>query len=144
MKRISAVLAISVLFILCISLTACGSGESKLTGISAQVAFENDEFYSENLNLILNDKTPIENDYALRADRKYNLLVTYTWRGSKAPILNADDVKLNYDNDCFEIKALKNNDSYARFELSIKRAVINSVIIIEVGDFFDTVIIRAE
>lgn len=138
--------------LLSFGLTACGSTVAKITGLCAGVGTENIDplIYG---NPLWNDETLTNDDYALQVGQNYLLGVAYAQRGgSRLNLLNIDIITLKYDSEVLEIIPPDEKyetgeskwDRVINYTLTCKKAVVNTAVIVEVGEYSCTVIISAE
>lgn len=146
MKRISIIICMLCIMLLPFSLTACGTTEAKVTGIMAGIGTERNHPFVYG-NPFEDNETITENDYILQVGESYLLGVTFTqYGGSKVRSMNTEIISLKYDVEVLEITPPEEKeDMVVYYNLTCKKAVVNTVIIVEVdGEFSDTVIINAK
>lgn len=152
MKRFFIALCSVCVMLLSFGLTACGSTFAKVTGIMAGVGTEQIDplVYG---NPLWNNETLTNDDYDLQVGQNYLLGVTYAQSGgSRLKLLNTEIITLKYDSEVFEITPPDEIDETGKskwdevinFTLTCKKAVVNTAIIVEVGEYTCTVIISAE
>lgn len=146
MKKIFTALCLFCVLLLPFGLTACGTTEAKVTGIMAGIGTEEHHPFVYG-NPFENNETITENDYILQVGESYLLGVTLTqYGGSIVRSINTEVISLKYDAEVLEITPPEEKeDMVVYYNLTCKKAVVNTVVIVEVdGEFSDTVIINAK
>lgn len=143
MKKLSIFLCVVCAMLLSVGLTSCGSTKAKISAIYASAVMPDEtDIRSDTL---ADSRTFAENTYTLQVGATYHLAVMYVASGgSQYPVLHIDEINLHYDSEIFEI--VKPTEKYmqvARYQLTCKRAVDYSAIIVEVGNYSYSVIISA-
>ena len=130
--------------ILSFGLAACGTTYAKITGIFAGIGTEQtDPFVYD--NPLLNDNTITEYDYILQVDKSYLFGVTYLQSGGSIICsMNHKNVSLKYDEDVLEIVYSNNEGEAAFYNLTCKKEVEYTAVIIEVEEYTYTIIISAK
>lgn len=131
--------------LLSFSLTACGTTEAKVTGIMAGIGTEQNHPFVYG-NPFEDNETIADNDYILQVGESYLLGVTFTqYGGSIVRSIITDVITLKYDVEVLEITPPEEKEGVeVYYNLSCKKAVVNTVVIVEVnGEYSDTVIISA-
>lgn len=145
MKKIFTALCLFCVMLLSFSLTACGTTEAKVTGIMAGIGTEQNHPFVYG-NPFEDNETIADNDYILQVGESYLLGVTFTqYGGSIVRSIITDVITLKYDVEVFEITPPEEKEGVeVYYNLSCKKAVVNTVVIVEVnGEYSDTVIISA-
>ena len=145
MKRLSIIICMLCIILLPFGLTACGSDEAKVTGIMAGIGTERNHPFVYG-NPFEDNETITENDYILQVGESYLLGVTFTqYGGSIVHSIVTDAITLKYDVEILEITLPDEKEGVeVYYNLSCKKAVVNTAIIVEVSDEYTaTVIISA-
>ena len=145
MKKIFTTLCLFCVLLLPFGLTACGTTEAKVTGIMAGIGTEEHHPFVYG-NPFENNETITENDYILQVGESYLLGVTFTqYGGSIVHSIVTDAITLKYDVEILEITLPDEKEGVeVYYNLSCKKAVVNTAIIVEVSDEYTaTVIISA-
>lgn len=142
MKRLSIIICTLCIMLLSLGLTACGTTEAKVTGIMAGIGTEQNHPFVYG-NPFENNETITENDYILQVGESYLLGVTFTqYGGSIVRSIVTDVITLKYDTEILEITPPEKKEGMeVYYNLTCKKAVVNTAVIVEVdGEYFDTVI----
>lgn len=145
MKKIFTTLCLFCVLLLPFGLTACGTTEAKVTGIMAGIGTERNHPFVYG-NPFEDNETITENDYILQVGESYLLGVTFTqYGGSIVHSIVTDAITLKYDVEILEITLPDEKEGVeVYYNLSCKKAVVNTAIIVEVSDEYTaTVIISA-
>ena len=145
MKKVFIALCSVCVLLLLFSLTACGSDESKVTGIMAGIGTEQNHPFVYG-NPFEDNETITENDYVLQVGESYLLGVTFTqYGGSKVRSINTEIISLKYDAEVLEITPPEETEGMeVYYNLTCKKAIVYTTVIVEVdGEYSDTVIISA-
>ncbi len=145
MKKIFTTLCLFCVMLLPFGLTACGTTEAKVTGIMAGIGTEEHHPFVYG-NPFEDNETITENDYILQVGESYLLGVTLTqYGGSIVHSIVTDAITLKYDVEILEITLPDEKEGVeVYYNLSCKKAVVNTAIIVEVSDEYTaTVIISA-
>ena len=145
MKKIFTTLCLFCVLLLPFGLTACGTTEAKVTGIMAGIGTERNHPFVYG-NPFEDNETITENDYILQVGESYLLGVTFTqYGGSIVHSIVTDAITLKYDVEILEITLPDEKEGVeVYYNLSCKKAVFNTAIIVEVSDEYTaTVIISA-
>ena len=112
-------------------LSACGADEAEVTGIEAGITGPNETDF--HLSALSDDSTPSENDYVLKVGEPYRLVVGLTYYGgSRQPGLeSADDIKLYYDGDLFQIGEPSTDSGQIIYPLECKQDLTYAAILVE-------------
>ena len=145
MKRLSIIICTLYLMLLPFGLTACGSDEAKVTGIMAGIGTERNHPFVYG-NPFEDNETITENDYILQVGESYLLGVTFTqYGGSKVRSINTEIISLKYDTEVLEITPPEEKEgAEVYYNLTCKKSVQYTAVIIEVGGYSYTVIISAK
>lgn len=144
MKKIFTVLCLFCVMLLPFGLTACGRDFAKIVGIRAGMVETEDPVYSfEYGNPLSDNETIAENDYILRVGQNYFLGVTYSQMGgSRVASIVTDVITLKYDTEILEISSPEEKEgAEVYYNLTCKKSVRYTAIIVEVGGYSYTVII---
>lgn len=147
MKKIFVALCSICIIALSCGLTACGSDWAKVVGLYAAVGNDKDyTFESGNNNPFSDNETIANNDYILQVGQNYLLGVAYIQRnGSRRHGLNTDNITLKYDSEVLEITPPEEKEgAEVYYNLTCKKSVQYTAVIVEVGGYSYTVIISAE
>lgn len=145
MKKIFTALCLFCVLLLPFGLTACGTTEAKVTGIMAGIGTEEHHPFVYG-NPFENNETITENDYILQVGESYLLGVTLTqYGGSIVRSINTEVISLKYDAEVLEITPPEEKEgAEVYYNLTCKKSVQYTAVIVEVGGYSYTVIISAE
>ena len=147
MKKFFIALCLICTMLLSFGLTACGSKWAEVVGLYAAVGIDKDyTFVNGNDNPFSDNETIADNDYILQVGQNYLLGVEYIQRnGSRRHWLNTDNITLTYDSEVLEITPPEEKeDAEVYYNLTCKKSVQYTAVIVEVGGYSYTVIISAE
>lgn len=147
MKKFFIALCLICIITLSCGLTACGSKWAEVVGLYAAVGIDKDyTFENGNNNPFSDNETIANNDYILQVGQNYLLGVAYIQRnGSRLHCLNTDNITLKYDSEVLEITPPEEKEgAEVYYNLTCKKIVQYTAVIIEVGEYSYTVIISAE
>lgn len=146
MKKYFVTLCAVSIILFSFALTACGSTYAKVVGICAAVG-TNKNYMFGNDSPFLDRATVTDNDYILEAEQSYLLGIAYIQRGgSRLNVVNIENITLKYDTEVLAITPPEEKEgAEVYYNLTCKKAVVNTVVIVEVdGEYSDTVIITAK
>lgn len=128
-------------------LTACGSTRAKVVGMWAAVGIDKDyTFGNGNDSPFSDNETIADNDYILQVGQDYLLGVAYLQSGGC--ILNhlsTEFITLKYDTEILEITPPEEKEgAEVYYNLTCKKGVQYTAVIVEVGGYSYTVIISTD
>lgn len=130
-KSLRTINIIAVLLSMSLVFSACGTKDAKVTGIEAGITdHSEDDFH---LSAFLDNSTLIKNDYVLNVGEQYSLVVGFAYYGgSRQPgFENADNIKLYYDSDLFQIGEPSTDTGQLIYPLECKQDFTYTVILVE-------------
>ena len=140
-KSLRIISIIVVLLSLLLALSACGTKEAKVTGIEAGITdLDESDFH---LSALSDDSTLSKNDYVLNVGEQYRLVVGLTYNGgSRQPgFENANNIKLYFDSDLFQIGEPNANSGQLIYPLECKQNFAYTVILVEGSEEYHTEVI---
>lgn len=145
MKKFFIALCLICTMLLSFGLTACGSKWAEVVGLYAAVGIDKNYTFG-NDSPFSNNETVTDNDYIVQVGQNYLLGVAYIQRnGSRLHCLNTDNITLKYDSEVLEITPPEEKEgAEVYYNLTCKKIVQYTAVIIEVGEYSYTVIISAE
>ena len=147
MKKIFVALCSICIIALSCGLTACGSDWAKVVGLYAAVGIDKDyTFVNGNDNPFSDNETIANNDYIVQIGQNYLLGIAYIQRGgSILNWLSTEFITLKYDSEVLEITPPEEKEgAEVYYNLTCKKSVRYTAVIVEVGGYSYTVIISAE
>lgn len=145
MKRLSIIICTLCLMLLPFGLTACGTTEAKVTGIMAGIGTEQNHPFVYG-NPFEDNETIADNDYILQVGQNYLLGVALLQSGgSILNNLSTEFITLKYDSEILEITPPEEKEgAEVYYNLTCKKSVQYTAVIVEVGGYSYTVIISAK
>lgn len=128
-------------------LTACGSTRAKVVGMWAAVGIDKDYTFGNGNDVQFSDNETIaDNDYILQVGQNYLLGVAYLQSGgSILNNLSTEFITLKYDSEVLEITPPEEKEgAEVYYNLTCKKSVQYTAVIIEVDGYSYTVIISAK
>lgn len=147
MKRSLISLSTVLIMLLSFGLTACGSTHAKVVGMWAAVGTDKDYTFGNGNDSPFSDyETIADNDYILQVGQNYLLGVAYLQSGgSILNNLSTEFITLKYDSEVLEITPPEEKEgAEVYYNLTCKKSVQYTAVIIEVGGYSYTVIISAK
>lgn len=144
MKKFLIALCLICVIALSCGLTACGSTRANVVGMWAAVGIDKDyTFGNGNDSPFSDNETIADNDYILSVGQDYFLGVAYLQSGgSILNHLSTEFITLKYDNDVLEITPPEEKEgAEVYYNLTCKKGVQYTAVIVEVGGYSYTVII---
>lgn len=147
MKKLFIALCMICIIALSCGLTACGTSRAKVVGMWAAVGIDKDyTFGNGNDSSFSDNETIADNDYILQVGQNYLLGVALLQSGgSILNYLSTEFITLKYDSEVLEITPPEEKEgAEVYYNLTCKKSVQYTAVIIEVDEYSYTVIISAE